>query len=78
MRAGAVSGAGGGGGALRGAFPAFFSRSAVSAQDIGARFVRCPHGGLAQLARASALQAEGQRFESVILHEKVIDMMEAT
>ena len=25
-------------------------------------------GGLAQLARASALQAEGQRFESVILH----------
>ena len=26
-------------------------------------------GGLAQLARASALQAEGQRFESVILHE---------
>ena len=28
------------------------------------------HGGLAQLARASALHAEGQRFESVILHEK--------
>ena len=26
-------------------------------------------GGLAQLARASALQAEGQRFESVILHD---------
>ena len=26
------------------------------------------NGGLAQLARASALQAEGQRFESVILH----------
>ena len=26
-------------------------------------------GELAQLARASALQAEGQRFESVILHE---------
>ena len=25
-------------------------------------------GGLAQLARASALHAEGQRFESVILH----------
>ena len=25
-------------------------------------------GELAQLARASALQAEGQRFESVILH----------
>ena len=40
-------------------------------------------GGLAQLARAPALQAGGQRFESVILHteaqtrpEKVIDMME--
>ena len=27
-------------------------------------------GGLAQLARASALHAEGQRFESVILHRK--------
>ena len=27
------------------------------------------HGGLAQLARAPALQAGGQRFESVILHE---------
>ena len=27
-----------------------------------------PHGGLAQLARAPALQAGGQRFESVILH----------
>ena len=27
-------------------------------------------GGLAQLARASALHAEGQRFESVILHFK--------
>ena len=26
------------------------------------------NGELAQLARASALQAEGQRFESVILH----------
>ena len=26
-------------------------------------------GGLAQLARAPALQAGGQRFESVILHE---------
>ena len=26
------------------------------------------YGGLAQLARASALHAEGQRFESVILH----------
>ena len=28
------------------------------------------NGGLAQLARASALHAEGQRFESVILHTK--------
>ena len=35
-------------------------------------------GGLAQLARAPALQAGGQRFESVILHNKEhIDMMEA-
>ena len=29
------------------------------------------YGGLAQLARASALHAEGQRFESVILHDKL-------
>ena len=29
-------------------------------------------GELAQLARASALHAEGQRFESVILHETVL------
>ena len=28
------------------------------------------NGGLAQLARASALHAEGQRFESVILHRE--------
>ena len=27
-------------------------------------------GGLAQLARASALHAEGHRFESDILHQK--------
>ena len=27
-------------------------------------------GGLAQLARAPALQAGGQRFESVILHDR--------
>jgi hypothetical protein len=35
-------------------------------------------GGLAQLARAPALQAGGQRFESVILHQRkeIIDMME--
>ena len=29
------------------------------------------NGGLAQLARAPALQAGGQRFESVILHYSV-------
>ena len=36
------------------------------------------YGGLAQLARAPALQAGGQRFESVILHElkEIIDMLE--
>ena len=40
------------------------------------RFVLCS-GGLAQLARASALQAEGQRFESVILHYKeIFDMLD--
>ena len=35
-------------------------------------------GGLAQLARAPALQAGGQRFESVILHllKEIIDMLE--
>ena len=27
------------------------------------------NGGMAQLARASALQAEGQRFESAYLHQ---------
>ena len=30
--------------------------------------INSPSGGLAQLARAPALQAGGQRFESVILH----------
>ena len=30
-------------------------------------------GGLAQLARAPALHAGGQRFESVILHMNVMD-----
>ena len=30
-------------------------------------------GGLAQLARAPALQAGGQRFESVILHTSAIE-----
>ena len=39
-------------------------------------------GGLAQLARATALQAVGQRFDSVILHNfpekgrKIFDMIE--
>ena len=39
---------------------------------------RSKEGELAQLARASALHAEGQRFESVILHElrEIIDMLE--
>ena len=31
------------------------------------------YGGLAQLARAPALQAGGQRFESVILHHSGAD-----
>ena len=31
-------------------------------------FLKFLFGGLAQLARAPALQAGGQRFESVILH----------
>ena len=30
-------------------------------------------GGLAQLARAPALHAGGQRFESVILHQSTMD-----
>ena len=33
-------------------------------------------GGLAQLARAPALQAGGQRFESVILHSALIEVQE--
>ena len=38
------------------------------------------YGGLAQLARAPALQAGGQRFESVILHfppnaEEIFDIL---
>ena len=32
-------------------------------------------GGLAQLARAPALQAGGQRFESVILHYPDVSVM---
>ena len=35
------------------------------------------YGGLAQLARAPALQAGGQRFESVILHNGVNRMTKA-
>ena len=51
----------------------------------GAEFRSCGvlvavNGGLAQLARAPALQAGGQRFESVILHlgKENIDMLEAS
>ena len=33
------------------------------------------YGGLAQLARAPALQAGGQRFESVILHYPDLSVM---
>ena len=33
------------------------------------------YGGLAQLARAPALQAGGQRFESVILHHPDVSVM---
>ena len=32
---------------------------------------RVRHGGIAQLARAPALQAGGQRFESVYLHHEM-------
>jgi hypothetical protein len=35
------------------------------------RIVNHP-GGLAQLARASALHAEGQGFDSLILHQKEV------
>ena len=35
------------------------------------------NGGLAQLARAPALQAGGQRFESVILHDPDLSVMRA-
>ena len=56
-------------------------RDACSGFMLESWFVRVLHaaclssalcsGGLAQLARAPALQAGGQRFESVILHEFV-------
>ena len=39
-----------------------------SAGSIPALGTEIPIGELAQLARASALHAEGQRFDSVILH----------
>ena len=39
-------------------------------RGVGRRGERSKEGELAQLARASALHAEGQRFESVILHNK--------
>ena len=38
------------------------------AWDYSSDYFAFPLGGLAQLARAPALQAGGQRFESVILH----------
>ena len=34
-------------------------------------------GGLAQLARAPALHAGGQRFESVILHQGIVSFRKA-
>ena len=37
--------------------------------------INSPFGGLAQLARAPALQAGGQRFESVILHLSGADIV---
>ena len=37
-------------------------------QTLNLKLSTFPIGGLAQLARAPALQAGGQRFESVILH----------
>ena len=42
-------------------------------------FLKFLFGGLAQLARAPALQAGGHRFESDILHERkqaIIDILE--
>ena len=39
----------------------------------GTTSISLSHGGLAQLARAPALQAGGQRFESVILHNPLIE-----
>lgn len=39
-----------------------------SSNLLGTTLDRTQEGELAQLARASALHAEGQRFESVILH----------
>ena len=40
------------------------------ADSVRLLFTSLLHGGLAQLARAPALHAGGQRFESVILHPK--------
>ena len=36
------------------------------------------YGGLAQMARASALHAEGHRFESDILHQNRVSLSEIT
>ena len=47
-------------------------RSAVQV-CLGLHPTRIKVGGLAQLARAPALQAGGQRFESVILHNPLIE-----
>ena len=38
----------------------------------GTRDLKLKPGGLAQLARASALHAEGQGFDSLILHQKEV------
>ena len=51
-----------------------------SAVQVCLGLLRISSGGLAQLARAPALQAGGQRFESVILHvvrENLIDEAQA-
>ena len=52
-----------------------FLRSLIASHILSC--IRPGHGGLAQLARAPALHAGGQRFESVILHitlKKVKDL----
>ena len=46
--------------------------TSLSVMDYALLMMHCS-GGLAQLARAPALQAGGQRFESVILHDSVCE-----